>query len=155
MSQLRMRTEPIVPSWISGIQRQLVEFGEDQEAATIHQAIEQYRGQRLTLAVLGKAKRGKSTLLNALLGRRDDLVAPVDRLPASNAITRFHWAKQESALVVFRDGRQLSIGFSQIRDFVTEEGNRDNRKQVDVVHVSGPFSGQDQFTELVDTPGAG
>ena len=37
----------------------------------------------------GKAKRGKSTLINALLGRRDDLLAPVDQLPASNVLCRF------------------------------------------------------------------
>jgi GTPase SAR1 family protein len=56
------------------------------------------------LAVLGKAKRGKSTLINALLGRKDDTLAPIDKLPASSAITRFRYGNEKAA-VAFRDGR--------------------------------------------------
>lgn len=122
---------------------------------TIEQAIQQYRESRFHLTVLGKAKRGKSTLLNAILGRHDDLVAPVDKLPASSAISRVRWAEQESAIVYYRDSRHETIPFSRIREFVTEELNPENRKGVEVVEVTGPFPNLDYDLELVDTPGAG
>ena len=108
-----------------------------------------------TLAVLGKAKRGKSTLINVLLGRSDDLLAPIDKLPASSAITRFRHAEQEQATILFRDNRREGVPYSRIREFVTEEFNPENKKEVAVVEVEGPFKELESQIELVDTPGAG
>jgi ribosome biogenesis GTPase A len=107
-----------------------------------------------TLAVLGKAKRGKSTLINALLGRKDDTLAPIDKLPASSAITRFRYGNEKAA-VAFRDGHREVITYAQIRDYVTEEFNRNNVKEVAIVEVSGTFSKLPPQVELVDTPGSG
>ncbi len=155
MSQLRSSTEVLVPPWITSLREHLAQHGEPAVVAEIDQSVDQFRSAQLTIALLGKVKRGKSTLLNALLGRRDDVVAPIDRLPASCAITQFRWSEQEAVQVIYRDGHQEAISFSRIREFVTEESNRDNHKQVDVVHVSGPFTGINRATVLVDTPGAG
>ncbi|GAB4135812.1 MAG: hypothetical protein Kow0040_21400 [Thermogutta sp.] len=139
--------------------RRIVSTLGDKADATVVQAIEQAEAalwaDRFCLAVMGKAKRGKSTLINAILGRTDDLVAPVDKLPASSAISRIRWAERENAVVVFRDGRREPISFSRIREYVTEEYNPENRKGVDVVEIEGPFSGLESGFELVDTPGAG
>ncbi|MEX2217066.1 MAG: dynamin family protein [Phycisphaeraceae bacterium] len=121
----------------------------------IDRAITGLKSDRFCLAVLGKAKRGKSTLLNALLGRKDDNVAPVDKLPASSTISRIQWAETEDATVFFRDGRMEKIGFNRIREFVTEEQNKENHKEVDVVEIAGPFQAHQRDVVLVDTPGAG
>lgn len=112
------------------------------------------RADRFVLTVLGKAKRGKSTLLNALLGRGDDILAPIDKLPASSAISRFRWAESERVVVTFRDGHVEEIATDRVREFVTEEQNKENYKGVDVVDIEGPFPGLDRDLELVDTPGA-
>lgn len=155
VSLTRLTACATVPEWIPEVQRFLIQANETTALEEIGRAIDQFREANLTITVLGKAKRGKSTLLNALLGRSDDLIAPVDRLPASNAVTRFRWSEQETASVVFREGRHLPITFSRVREYVTEELNRNNHKQVDVVCVSGPFVGIAPHTELIDTPGAG
>jgi GTPase Era involved in 16S rRNA processing len=155
MSHLRLGSDLIPPAWVRSLSKLMTNIGELKAASEIVRAIEQFQGSQFSLALLGKAKRGKSTLANALLGRTDDVIAPIDRLPASNAITRFHWATQESAKVIFRDGREESISYGAIKEYVTEELNQDNRKQVDVVHAWGPFCGLDPSTELIDTPGAG
>ncbi|MDY0167759.1 MAG: dynamin family protein [Thermoguttaceae bacterium] len=120
----------------------------------IGRTIAAFESDWFTIAVLGKAKRGKSTLLNVLLGRSDDVVAPVDKLPASSAVSRFRCTKRENATVVFRSGAKQDISFQQIRDFVTEEFNPGNSKQVAVVEIQGPFPEFDRNLELVDTPGA-
>lgn len=137
-------------------QRDLVrKLGDTKTANAIDAAVEVFTQSRFVLAVLGKAKRGKSTLLNATLGRRDDAVAPVDKLPASSTITRFYWSETESAVVHFRNGSTQPIDYSNIREFVTEELNPANRKEVNLVEVGGPFEGMDHDLVLVDTPGAG
>jgi serine/threonine protein kinase/GTPase Era involved in 16S rRNA processing len=134
--------------------RDLIRTRGDQDGATqIEDAITEFRNDKYSIAVIGKAKRGKSTLLNALLGRKDDLVAPVDKLPASSAITTISYSPNESADVVFRDERCEPITYDQIRSYVTEEGNPKNAKGVACVNVAGPFPGLDHDMQLVDTPG--
>ncbi|MDR0327342.1 MAG: dynamin family protein [Planctomycetaceae bacterium] len=108
-----------------------------------------------TLAVLGKAKRGKSTLINALLGRKDDTLAPIDKLPTSSAITRFRSGDTESASVLFQNGKIESILYDDIRKYVVEELNPGNKKEVAMLEVVGQFPNLPRQVELVDTPGAG
>jgi predicted GTPase len=141
--------------WAEQLAQAARQCGHPAAATTIHQALEQFQSARFRLAVIGKVKRGKSTLINALLGRTDDELAPVDKLPASSAISCFRWQEQPLAKVHFRDCHAEEITFAQVRDFVTEEANPQNEKQVALVEIAGPFAGLDQQVELVDTPGAG
>jgi GTPase SAR1 family protein len=120
----------------------------------ISEAKQQLLANTFTLAVIGKAKRGKSTLINALLGRTDDVVAPIDKLPASSAITRFRKGDVK-ATVFYQDQRVEEIPYSRIREFVTEEANPRNRKNVALLDVAGEFANLPSQVELVDTPGAG
>jgi ribosome biogenesis GTPase A len=124
-------------------------------ADRIEQAVKDLGTDRVTISVLGKAKRGKSTLVNALLGRKDDTVAPIDRLPASSCVSRFTHGTTDKATVTFLDGRQEVIPFDRIKEFVTEEGNPENKREVRMLDVEGQFSGIDSNVVLVDTPGAG
>ncbi|MCE9605131.1 MAG: dynamin family protein [Planctomycetia bacterium] len=128
-------------------------------AAAIDQAIAQFREGRFLVTILGKAKRGKSTLVNALLGRRDDSLAPIDKLPASNVISRFMRSDTPFARVHYRSVDSTAAGetisLERIRDYVTEEGNPGNDKNVETVEIGGPFENFDPDLVLVDTPGAG
>lgn len=110
--------------------------------------IEGLGDEKLMVAVMGKANRGKSTLINALLGRRDDVVAPVDRLPASSTVSCFSRAKGEKAAVTFQDGRKEAIPFARIREFVTEDGNPENKKGVQLLEIEGPFPNLDEHVVL-------
>lgn len=93
-------------------------------SAAIQQQIDEMKSGRFMLVVLGKVKRGKSTLCNALLGRQDDLIAPVDTLPASSVITKFFRQPEESVRVIHRDGQIETTDYRHIREFVTEQGRR-------------------------------
>lgn len=140
--------------WSRQVQEILCSKGDQAGVQAVEQARTAFATDRFVLAILGKAKRGKSTLLNALLGQKDGTAAPIDKLPASSAISRFRWAEKQQAIVHFRQGNEQEIPFSQIRSYVTEELNKQNHKQVDVVQIQGPFPGLDKDLELVDTPGA-
>lgn len=138
-----------------------IESRDPSASRAIRQANEAHAEHRFVLTVLGKAKRGKSTLVNALLGRSDDQLAPIDKLPTSNVLTRFAFADTLTAKAFFRPSTaggaasQQAIVPQQVRDYVTEELNPANRKQVECVEVLGPFPGFDRDLVLIDTPGAG
>src|ERR1035437_5381167 len=115
-----------VMEWAKRISHQLATHDDKASAEAVDQAIKQFVEDRFTITIVGKAKRGKSTLINALLGRKDDTVAPVDKLPASSVITRFFPGSNEGAVVRLRDGREEPIEYAHIREYVTEEGNPEN-----------------------------
>jgi GTPase Era involved in 16S rRNA processing len=115
---------------------------------------------RFNLAVLGQFKRGKSTLLNALLG--DDLL-PTDILPVTAIPTFIKAGTQLGGAVYFFDRPEPEV-FSLsgersladfLNDFVTEAGNPHNQKQVSRVEISHPAELLRQGVVLIDTPGVG
>jgi len=134
----------------------IAEKRSDQFAASaIQREIDDLISGRFMLVVLGKVKRGKSTLCNAFLGRHDDLIAPVDKLPASSVISKFIHDEKEWVRILYQDGRTEITDYRHVRDFVTEQSNPGNKKEVDCVEVFGPFPGLEKDLVLVDTPGAG
>src|ERR1700686_2852842 len=102
--------------WAQKIKQIAEDCADKVSTARIEQEILDLQTGRFMLAVLGKVKRGKSTFCNAYLGRQNDKVAPVDKLPASSVISKFHWSEQEAVKVIFRDGRAESVDFQRIAD---------------------------------------
>jgi GTPase SAR1 family protein len=108
---------------------------------------------RFTLAVLGQFKRGKSSLMNAIIGRE---LLPTGVLPLTSAITVLKYGPTEQ-LVVHRDGLILpeELPVSALADYVTERGNPANRKKVKAACVELPVPFLRRGIEFVDTPGVG
>jgi len=108
---------------------------------------------RFTLAVLGQFKRGKSSLMNAIIGRE---LLPTGVLPLTSAITKLKFGPQER-LVVEREGliwpEELSL--TRLDDYVTERGNPGNQKRVKSATVEVPVPFLRRGLEFVDTPGVG
>ncbi len=108
--------------------------------------------EEFQIVVIGEFKRGKSTLVNALVG---EPVLPMSVVPLTSVVTLVRGEKSSSAYVEFLDGRKEGVSLDKIPDFIAEENNPENKKGVDrvVVSTSSPFlSGG---TLLVDTPGVG
>ena len=63
----------------------------------------------LQLAVAGRIKSGKSTLVNALIGRR---VAPTDVGECTRLVTRFQYGTVDRIEIVFADGRRAVLPFA-------------------------------------------
>jgi len=141
--------------WATKIKRLSDERGDTSSSVMIQHEIEELRSGRFMLAVLGKVKRGKSTFCNAFLGRQNDLVAPVDKLPASSVISKFKRSANEEAKVHFQNGKTETTDFRHIVDYVTEQRNPENTKKVAFMEVWGTFPGLEEDLVLVDTPGAG
>lgn len=108
--------------------------------------------EQFNLVVLGQFKRGKSTLINALLGA--DLV-PTAVVPLTSIVTIIQHGPQPHAVVRFLDGRTLEIDIAALALYSTERDNPDNVKGVAQVEVAFPSPCLSSGVRLVDTPGVG
>jgi ribosome biogenesis GTPase A len=108
---------------------------------------------RFNLAVVGQFKRGKSTLLNAMVGRD---VLPAGVLPLTSAITSLRYGPRERALLRWR-GRtfQQEVTLGELADFVTERGNPGNKRGLTEAVVELPAAVLRRGVWLIDTPGVG
>lgn len=109
--------------------------------------------RRLRVVVAGEAKRGKSTLLNRLLGRE---LLPTGVLPVTAISTLVRPGEKDELRVAYRDGRVERYGLDRLGEFVSERANPNNRLGVDTVEAvltDGSLAGAG--VELVDTPGTG
>ncbi len=104
------------------------------------------------VAVLGQFKAGKSSFLNALIGRD---VMPVDVLPATAVVTRVRYGPVDRVLVRRLSGADEEFPAVRLADFVTERGNPANEKGVALVDVELAALGAYEGVRFVDTPGLG
>lgn len=113
------------------------------------------RERRLRVLVAGEAKRGKSTVLNRILGR-DILPTGVLPLTAIATTVRVDRAAKEHIVVHFLDGRVERHGLDALPSFVTETDNPGNNRNVAevLVALSDAEQGVDRV-DLIDTPGTG
>ncbi len=109
------------------------------------------------MVVCGEFKRGKSSLLNALLAEPG--LFPVDTYYATSVITTASYAAQERISVVLDDGagggttRQITRG--EIASFATETGNPDNTRKARVITIELPNQRLATGLTVIDTPGIG
>lgn len=107
---------------------------------------------RLRVLVVGEAKRGKSTVVNALLGRA---VLPTGVTPLTAVTTVVTHGAAEDVEVAFLDGRTGRFPLTELDDLATQRGNPANWRAIDglTVRLDAPVLAYS--VELVDTPGTG
>lgn len=104
-------------------------------AAEAEEALARLRESRFHLAVMGQFKRGKSTLINALLG---ESVLPTGILPLTSIATEVRHGSARRAEVVFEDGRRETVAVDDLALYCTEKHNPGNHKRVARVEVGYP-----------------
>jgi GTPase SAR1 family protein len=121
---------------------------------------ERLKTGRFHLAVLGQFKRGKSTLLNALLG---EPLLPTAVVPLTAIPTFIQFGEAHRIRVAREEGRQIDEFTGNtteeraafLRRFVTEEENPQNTLEVSDVEVFLPSPLLAKGVVLIDTPGIG
>jgi len=136
-------------------------FPEDlrSENERLNEISERLSSSRFHLATLGQFKRGKSTLLNALLGER---VLPSAVLPLTSIPTFITWYPERKITVNYKNGRSQEFSAATAEEasallakYVTEEGNPLNRLNVASVNLGHPSTLLQNGVVLIDTPGIG
>lgn len=129
------------------------------EEVKVHaeQTINRIENTFFTVAVVGEFKRGKSTLINALLGQE---ILPADVLPCSATLNRVTYGPTPSARIFFKakDGqpeRVEDVAVEKLTDYVTkltpESETRASDIKEAVVYYPTPYC-RDK-ADIVDTPG--
>jgi GTP-binding protein EngB required for normal cell division len=107
---------------------------------------------RFYVACVGQFKRGKSTLLNALVGHE---VVPTGFVPVTAVPTVIRFGDEPHARVRMRDGAWRDVAMTDLKEYVTEELNPENKKAVDGAEVFVPSPLLSSGMCFVDTPGLG
>ncbi len=119
------------------------------EIQTLRQRLE---SNVFNLVVMGEFKRGKSSVINALIG---ESVLPVGVIPLTAIATILEYGDTPVVQVLFQDGTKKQAKVQALWDFATEKGNPDNKKGVSEVHISWPSPWLKSGIRLIDTPGIG
>jgi small GTP-binding protein len=114
--------------------------------------LEKLRQNRFNLVILGAFKRGKSTLINALLG---EAVLPTAIVPLTSVVTILGFGESLDIRVHFQNGQSRPITQGELAAYITEKGNPKNQKGVREVEIAYPSDYLKDGVRLIDTPGVG
>jgi GTPase Era involved in 16S rRNA processing len=104
------------------------------------------------VAVVGQFKRGKSTLLNALIG---EAVLPTGVAPVTSVPSIIRHGTSVAARVRFENSDWADIPIHAIGDYVSEQQNPENVRRVAGLEIFVPSPLLESGMCLVDTPGLG
>ncbi len=108
---------------------------------------------RFNLLVVGRFSRGKSTLMNALLGG-DHL--PTGIVPLTSVITTVRYgSRKQVALTFHSSGLRREVPLAQLADYVTQQANPGNIKNVACAGIELPVEILRRGLFFVDSPGLG
>ena len=126
-------------------------LGEPSATEDIRQLVSRVQEGRFFVACVGQFKRGKSTLLDALVGEE---ILPTGVVPVTTVPTVLRYGAQRTARVLI-DGEWKTIRPEDLSQYVSEELNPENRKRVEGVEafLTSPLLASGMC--LVDTPGIG
>ena len=127
------------------------ELGESSTATDIQQLLARINEGRFFVACVGQFKRGKSTLLNALVAEQ---VLPTGVVPVTSVPTVLRFGAEHSARVLMC-GKWQTVQPQELAQYVSEELNPENKKRVEGVEVFLPSPLLASGMCLVDTPGIG
>lgn len=108
---------------------------------------------RFNLVVVGRFSRGKTSLMNAVLGS-DRL--PTGIVPLTSVITTVTYGSKEQVVLEYQDrGLRSQIALTALPDYITQAGNPGNAKKIKVAEVHLPAEILRRGFFFVDTPGLG
>lgn len=132
-----------------------LELADRPDAAQWIRTLLQREIDRVSVVVLGEVKRGKSSLLNALIGQP---LLPVDADLATGTFIRVHHAPEVSARVILAGGETEAVSVVDLPRRVGVTGVDPNLPLAIGADVAAPITwigGGSTAIDLIDTPGVG
>lgn len=110
------------------------------------------KNKQYTIAVMGEFKRGKSSLINALLGAK---ILPADATPTTATINRITYGPEPRAVIAFRDGTQQEIPIEELVDYITKTTSDGEVRALNIKEATVYFPTVicQNHIDIIDTPG--
>ena len=103
-----------------------------------------------TVGIFGLIKRGKSTLLNGLIGRE---VSSMHVTPETAVPVYVSYGDDPEAVVHFADGSVKHVAVEDVSAYTSQKANPNNHLGVTFVEQQVPVGFLRNGTRLIDTPG--
>ncbi len=119
--------------------------------AEIDELSEKVTSEKFYLVMLGLFKRGKSSLINALL--KDEIV-PTGVIPLTAIITLIEYSSKKYAKIFYNNSECKIVNIDEISQYVAEKENPKNIKKVSHIIIYHDSEILKSVT-IIDTPGVG
>lgn len=106
----------------------------------------------ITLLIMGEFSTGKSTFINASVGKE---IAAVGALPTTAVITKLCYGEEDKITIYFKDGKSKVYGqdeFAQITSETDDSKYKKIRKNIKYVERAMPMDIL-QYISIIDSPG--
>ena len=134
------------------LSRLAAELGSDHVSNEARELAARFTEGRFFVACVGQFKRGKSTLIGALIG---ESILPTGFVPVTAVPTVIRYGSTQSARVRSTNGTWQEIALRELEQYVSEEHNPENVKGIAGAEVFVPSPLLAKGMCLVDTPGLG
>lgn len=118
----------------------------------INQTLLFIQNKSLNVAIIGEFRRGKSSLINALLGMP---VLPVDIEPTTAAINRVTYGVKPRAILHFKNGSSSEIAIGELSNYVTKLTPSSEKLAATIkeAEIQYPTELCSNHIDIIDTPG--
>lgn len=136
----------------TALERQARDLNHAEDARRLRETLHRPEESAFSIAVVGEFKRGKTTVINALLGSS---TLPMDVLPFTAAITRVVYGRTPEATLIWRDGGSERVPVEFLASYVTksDEVARARAARILEAIVAYPTLFCQNNVEIIDTPG--
>lgn len=149
-AEVASRTEASLSEALASLREVAQARGDRPALLDIEAAEARLRDGALRVAIVGAFKRGKSTLVNALVG---EPVLPMGILPVTSAIIEVRHGAEFRCVVEFENRPPVEAGRKDLARFVSQAENPDNEQGVRLVRIEHPGLRLPAGSVVVDTPG--
>ena len=121
-------------------------------SAKLRQVADRASTKLYRVAVIGEFKRGKSSLINALVG---SAVMPTDIIPMTAVVTRMVYGEKKSIIIHYKDGHKEQKTVEELIDFATKYDAQKEKtaRTISEIVVYYPSVFCRNRIEILDTPG--
>ena len=135
---------------LGALKRYSAKLNLENSGQLIQDVIDRIEQQAFSIAIVGEFKRGKSTLINALLGQE---ILPSDILPCSATLNRVTYGLQPRLKLTFKDGREKEVGINQLQNYVTKLTPESEETAAEVEEAVVYYPLRQDNVDIIDTPG--
>lgn len=110
------------------------------------------KNKKYNVAVMGEFKRGKSSLINALLGSR---ILPADATPTTATVNRITYGLKPEVVITWQDGSKNKIKIEELTEYVTKltDAGTSRAQRIREATICYPTVICQNHVDIIDTPG--